>query len=320
MEWIAFSYSLPAKSSSSPRVALWRRLRRLGAVSPVSGLQVLPAQDQCLEDFQWLAQEIRHAGGQALVMRLLRFEGHSDQQLIEWFQSARKGEYMQIKQQAEELAHSATDMKQRDKTPRLREQLHRLRKQHAQVARIDYFQCPQGIEAAAALTQLEQALAPAPEVAPQLAPAKRSQYHDKHWVTRPRPHVDRLACAWLIRKFIDPQATIRYAQKPRSKEIPFDMDQGRFSHQGSLCTFETMLRTFELDEPALQAMAQLVHEIDLRDGRYARPETEGIDALLKGWLLSGLPDAQLEAHGIVLFEGLYHSLSQRSTQPKGGFS
>ena len=314
MEWIAFSYSLPAKSSSSPRVALWRRLRRLGAISPVSGLQVLPAQDQCLEDFQWLAREIKHAGGQALVMRIQRFEGHSDQQWIQWFQSARKEEYMQIKQQAEALGRGATGKEQRGREHKLREHLRQLRKQHAQVARIDYFQCPQGKEAAAALARLEHALSPKPEIAPQLAFAKTSQYRDKHWVTRPRPHVDRLACAWLIRKFIDPEAIIRYAQRPRVKEIPFDMDQGLFSHQGNLCTFETMIKTFKPDEPALQTMAQIVHEIDLRDGRYARPETEGIDALLKGWLLTGLPDTQLEAHGIVLFEGLYHALSQRSSQ------
>lgn len=317
MEWIAFSYSLPSKSGSSPRVALWRRLRRLGAVSPVSGLQVLPAQDQCLEDFQWLAQEIRHAGGQALVMHVQHFEGLSDQQLIKEFQAARKEDYMQIKQQAETFAHGATAMKQRDKAPRLREPLLKLRKQHAQVARIDYFQCPQGTEAAAALARLEQALSPEPEAVPKLASAQVSQYRSKQWVTRPHPHVDRLACAWLIRKFIDPEAIIRYAQRPRGNEIPFDMDQGLFSHQGNLCTFETMIKTFKLDEPALQTMAQIVHEIDLRDGRYARPETHGIDALLTGWRLADIPDAQLENQGAVLFEGLYQALSQLPRSRKG---
>jgi len=138
-----------------------------------------------------------------------------------------------------------------------------------------------------------------------------SAYRRKRWVTRPHPHVDRLACIWLIRRFVDAKAVIRYATRPRPGEIAFDMDEGEFGHQGNLCSFEKMLRAFGLDEPALRAMAEIVHEIDLRDGRYAWPEATGIDAILEGWRLSKWSDAELEARGIALFEGLYLSLSNR---------
>ncbi len=93
MDWIVFTYSLPTKLRSSPRVTLWRRLRRLGAIALAGGMQVLPARDECVEAFQWLAQEIRQAKGEALVMRVQQFEGWTDQQVIELFRQARKVEY-----------------------------------------------------------------------------------------------------------------------------------------------------------------------------------------------------------------------------------
>jgi hypothetical protein len=129
-------------------------------------------------------------------------------------------------------------------------------------------------------------------------------------VTRPHPHVDRLACAWLIRRFVNPRAQIRYSETPEPGEVAFDMPGAEFQHRGHLCTFEVMLKAFGLDDPALRAIAEIVHEIDLRDGRSARPEIAGVDAILTGWLV--LEDAEREAHGIALFEGLYVALSGAS--------
>ena len=130
-------------------------------------------------------------------------------------------------------------------------------------------------------------------------------------MTRPRPHVDRLACAWLIRRFVDPQAEIRYAAQAEEGEVSFDMRNAEIGHRGGLCTFETMLAAFGLaEDAALAAVAEIVHEIDLRDGAGARPEIPGIDAALRGWSAAGWTDAELERHGIALFEGLYLALQQ----------
>jgi hypothetical protein len=120
--------------------------------------------------------------------------------------------------------------------------------------------------------------------------------------------VDRLACAWLIRRFINPGAQIRYASTPEPEEVAFDMRGAPFGHRGNLCTFETMLKAFGLDDPGLRAIAEIVHEIDLRDGRYPRPEVPGVDAILKGWVT--YTDAEREAPGIALFDGLHAALSQ----------
>ncbi|HYN87569.1 MAG TPA: chromate resistance protein ChrB domain-containing protein [Ardenticatenaceae bacterium] len=310
MDWVVFAYSLPSKHSS-PRVTLWRRLRRRGVISPTGGVSILPARDDCIEAFHWLAEEIRQAEGDALVMRVQRFDGLSDQQVIELFREARRGDYAELDAQLAELEAATNELPDREALTHARETLARLRRQHADIVRIDYFDSPEGVHVAARRARLEATVAPQPLSAPHVASATLDEYRGRRWVTRPRPHVDRLACAWLIRRFIDPTAAIRYADQPEPEEVAFDMSGAQFGHTGNLCTFETMLRAFGLNEPALVVMAEIVHEIDLRDGRSVRPEIAGIDLVLNGWLLAGLADADLEGHGMALFEGLYTALRQQ---------
>ena len=314
MAWVVFSYSLPSKGRSSPRVAVWRRLRTLGAVSPKGGVHVLPARDECVEAFQWLAREVEQDKGEALLMRVERFEGLNDAQLIALFQEERKEDYAALDERAAGLEKTLTGSRKRD--PRddtqARELLGKLRREHGEIARIDFFDSPAGAQVASRLARIEEALAPGrPDDVP-IARANLSEYRNKRWVTRPSPHVDRLACAWLIRRFINPRAVIRYSTTPLPDEVPFDMSRGLFSHHGNLCTFETMAKVFGLDDSAVRAIAEIVHEIDLRDGRYVRPEVPGIDAVLRGWMSRA--DADREAHGIALFDGLYEALSQTTSR------
>ena len=180
---------------------------------------------------------------------------------------------------------------------------------------MDFFDAPEGSLVASKLARLAQALAPREATAVSVSSAPLAAYRDKRWVTRPRPHVDRLSCIWLIRRFINPQAVVRYSPTPEPGEVAFDMPHGEFTHRGHLCTFETMVHAFSLEDPSLQPMGEIIHEIDLRDGRYVHPETAGVDAVLKGWLLARLSDPELEAHGVALFEGLYADLSRRNRQP-----
>jgi hypothetical protein len=315
MRWVVFSYSLPSKAQSSPRVALWRRLRRLGAISPIGGIHVLPAREECLEAFQWLAEEVQHAKGEALVMRVEQFDGLSDAELMERFRQARVEDYTALEAQATELEARLRAERTPEERSLLREILERLRRQHSEVARIDFFEAPEGGLLTSRLGRIAQALSAGEGSAAPIASAAIEAYRETRWVTRPRPHVDRLACIWLIRRFINPAAVIRYATTPEPDEVAFDMREGAFGHRGNLCTFETMLSAFGLEDPNLQPMGEIIHEIDLRDGRYVHPETVGIDAVLKGWLLAGLADAELEAHGVALFEGLYADLSRRTRRP-----
>jgi hypothetical protein len=307
MEWIVFSYSLPS-NSSTPRVALWRRLRRLGAVTPTGSAYVLPALDECVEAFQWLAQETQQAGGEVLVMRVTQFDGLPDARLVEQFNQARAEEYEALAGQIATLAQSVAGNNEPDSW---RDALAKLQRQQMEIARVDYFQSPPGATVAGQLNQLAHQLLQPGENVSQIQQLSLADFQGRRWVTRPRPHVDRLACIWLIRRYVAATAVIHYTSQPEPDDIPFDMSAGTFSHQGNFCTFEVMLQTFGLEEPALAAMAEIVHEIDLRDGRFQRPETSGIDAILRGWLLAGLSDLELEASGKTLFDGLYATLSSQ---------
>jgi len=296
MHWIALSYSLPSGSSSSKRVAVWRRLQKLGAVSPTGSLYLLPAGDESQEAFDWLAQEIGEAGGEALVLRIDRLDGEAEGRLVEAFRAARDEDYQKLAAEAEEAGRSLQD-------------LEKLRRRLAEVVRIDFFHAPGRAAAAAALARLETLLGHGEAAARDIPAAGLESYRGRRWVTRPRPHVDRLACAWLIRRFVDPQAEIRYAETAGEGEVSFDMRGAELGHRGNLCTFETMIAAFGLgSDPALAALASIVHEIDLRDGTSARPEVPGVDAVLSGWSAAGWTDAELERHGIALFEGLYLAL------------
>ena len=305
MNWLVFSYSLPSKARSSPRVAVWRRLRALGAVSPKGGVYVLPGRPDCAEAFQWLAQEVEDAKGEALLMHVDRFEGMTDGALVALFQEARRKDYEALEARVAELQRS---LRARGAAGDARDALARLRREHADLARIDFFESPDAATVAAKLDRLERTLAPAQAAGGRVEPAAIAAYRGARWVTRPHPHVDRLACVWLIRRFVNPRAAVRYAATPEPDEVGFDMPGARFGHHGNSCTFETMARAFGLDDPGIRAIAEIVHEIDLRDGRSTRPEIAGVDAILRGW--SGLADAERETHGGALFEGLYASLGR----------
>ncbi len=312
MSWVVFSYSLSVKRASSARVSFWRRLQRMGAVTAKAGVYLLPPHDGCVEAFQWLAQEVQQIGGDAVVMRVDRFEGLPDAELVELFQETCRAKYAELEAEAADLEKSLRQGKKDLARAEGVEKLEKLRKRQAEVARVDFFNCPDAVKVNDLLRRIQEQLRPGHSSVAPIALKKLADYREARWVTRPRPHVDRLACAWLIRRFISPTAEIRYATRAESGEVGFDMRDARFGHEGNFCTFETMLTAFGLKEPGLQGLAEIVHEIDLRDGRYARPETSGLELILKGWLQAGLPDKEIEQRGIALFEGLFTALSRMS--------
>jgi hypothetical protein len=135
----------------------------------------------------------------------------------------------------------------------------------------------------------------------------------RRWVTRPRPHVDRIASAWLIKRFIDPEATFLFAGPNEfpSDAIPFDTPKAELSHVGDDCTFETLIKRAGLRDRRLTHLAQIVHEADLRDGKFPRDEARGIDLALRGFLAAYPDDNDVLAHGLALFEGLYAGASRK---------
>ena len=309
MAWLALTYSLPSKGSSNPRVAAWRRLQRLGAVSLPGGVYLLPEHEDSLESFGWLAQEIKHAQCDALVLRIATFEGLSEADIIGYFHDARRPEYEELAGQvADMLVALPNDMPQEKRLEAL-DSLEKLRKRHAEISKRDFFRTPEGADVAAKLAQLSARLTIDSTPSEAVEPVNPADFIGKVWVTRPRPFVDRLASAWLIRRFIDAGAVIAYRDAPEAGEVGFDMPKARFNHVGNLCTFEVLVAAFGLGASGLRALAEIVHDLDLHDGRYARPEAAGLEVVMSGWRQLPLTDEELETRGLGLFEGLYQALS-----------
>ncbi|MDQ7829210.1 MAG: chromate resistance protein [Armatimonadota bacterium] len=314
MAWLTFSSSLAGRRRSSDRVRLWRRLRRLGAVTGPTGVTVLPDRPETREAFAWLAQEVRRSGGEALVLHVRSFNGLQDRDLVRLFQEARRQDYRALERELRRLEaglHSRSDDPARRRAAAAR--LARLRQRQREIRRIDFFPVTEGRRVEAHLARLERRLTRVTAPGEPRIPRRRPEaFRGRRWVTRPRPYVDRLACIWFIRRFIDPNARVRYADRPRRGEVAFDMEGGEFTHVGPLCTFEVMVRAFGLSDEALTAIGEIVHELDLQDRRFVRAELAGVDAVLRGWHAAGWSDRVLEACGVALFDGLYRSLSART--------
>jgi hypothetical protein len=123
--------------------------------------------------------------------------------------------------------------------------------------------------------------------------------------------VDRTACIWLIRRYLDPEASFSFfgdpAEAPEGAEL-FDVVGARLSHRGEDCSFETFLKDYDLEDPVLGEIAEIIHDADLMDEKYARPESEGLDAIVRGMQLSLPDDLTLSSHTDALYDGLYADL------------
>jgi len=132
------------------------------------------------------------------------------------------------------------------------------------------------------------------------------------WVTRAGVFVDRIASAWLIQRFVDPEARFAFTSEtryqPRPGELRFDMFGGEYTHEGDRCTFETLCSRFGLEDPALAVLAEIVHDIDLKDDKYGRAETPGVLSMLKGIAVTTQDDDERLERGAGLFDGLYATL------------
>lgn len=298
MDWLVFACTFPP-GRSSPRVAVWRRLQREGAVAPKAGLYLLPVRPACVEALDWIANEARAEGGEPLMIRAAAIEGIEERQLVALFMAARRQDYEALsariaaaeRQVEEEQPQGAGPLLQR-----LRTELHAIR-------RIDYFESPESETVERRLDDVARRLV-GETLAPSVTRRSPADYQGRTWSTRPSPFVDRLASAWLIRRFIDPAATIRYAPGVRAGEVGFDLPGGEFEHVGNRCTFEVMVEAFGVEHPGLPRIAEIVHEIDLHDGRYARPECAGVEAVLAGLRDSGQSDEQVETAALTLFDAL----------------
>jgi hypothetical protein len=273
--WLLLIHQLPP-TPSYLRVKIARRMQRIGAVAIKNTVYVLPAADNALEDFQWTIGEIRAGGGEANLFEARVIEGLTDGEVEQLFNAARDEDYEEIADEARQLGQSGAAGQQ------LASDISRLRKRVADVRAIDFFGAPKGHVVVALLEELTRHLTDAAR--PATEPATEETYRARTWVTRAGVHVDRMASAWLIRRFIDPESTFKFVTAKqytlKDRELRFDMFDAEFTHDGDRCTFEVLLDRMRLHDPALRAIADVVHDIDLKETKFDRPETAGIAVLV----------------------------------------
>jgi hypothetical protein len=293
---------------------VWRRLRSLGAVPLKRSAYLLPDTPERYEDFQWLAQEIQREGGDATLIRVQQIENMGPEQIRRLFHEPRDHDYRQLAMRYRKVLQRL-DRKSAAKSGRAQEEIARLAKEHQRIRDIDFLDAPGGAE----VRRLEEVIAmrsrSAEKVRREEAPTlDLTKLRGRRWVTRPRPHIDRIASAWLIKRFIDPQAQFVFAPPAEFPKdaIPFDAPGVELSHQGEDCTFETLVKRARLRDRRLTRLAELVHEADLRDGKYPNEEARGIDVAVRALLAASPDDHQVLGNGMTLFEGLYTNTPRKS--------
>ncbi len=308
-------------------MSLWRKFKQLGAVSLKNSVYIIPSTERTYENFQWLSQEIYTMGGEATLVKTRGIENLDDEEIVGLFNASRDSDYSGLIKACEALLKKSSKLKETVPAEEdgLSKELNQIAKKLKALQEIDFFIAPLGREANKLLQRCTSTLkAKRQRLQPgAFTPLKKENFQGKTWVTRKRPHVDRLASAWLIRRFIDPHAHFLFqtAGEPiPDGAIPFDMLGGELSHQGEDCTMETLLKRFAVKEPAAWEIARIVHDIDLKDGKYGKEEAKGITLLLKGMADMQHADASMLEEGIRLFDYLYRALKKdnKSRSKKAG--
>lgn len=316
-KWLLLLHQLPAKPAYA-RVKVWRRLQSLGAVTVKNAVHALPDNSETREDFAWLAKEIAESGGEALVCEAELVEGLTDDELRATFERVRNEDYERIAAEAAALATRLDEESSDAAAAEVAAQVIRLRRHLLETRAIDFFGARARDAADRSLAALEARLQEGsdmsePTSAPQTAGA--DALRGKVWVTREAVQIDRIASAWLIRRFIDPGARFKFvpgrAYLPRTGEVRFDMFEGEYTHEGDRCTFEVLLQRAGLHDPALTAIGEIIHDIDLKDGKYGREETAGIRIVMAGIAAGQRDDEERLARGGAVLDDLYHSLGTR---------
>ena len=203
----------------------------------------------------------------------------------------------------------------------LTQRVRRLRERYDETDRLDFLDVNQRADAAALLDQLDQRTGRRPPMPPaaDTTHLDRARYRGRTWITRPRPGVDRMSSAWLIRRFIDPKAQFVFGD-PNNNALatPFDTFEAEFGHHGTHCSFETLCERFGIRDAAVQRVGRIVHDLDLKEATYREPEASTVGRLVEGFRRAHADDDALLRAGIEMFEALYQSMTNESTRTRSG--
>ncbi len=311
--WLLLLHQIPRKPDYL-RVKVWRRLQKLGAVSIKNAVYALPRSEERNEDLQWVIREIVAGGGEATLVEANLVQGLRDDEVEALFNRARDADYEELSKQIRVVSKLFPKRgKLKDETRRkILTEVERIERWLEEIVAIDFFHASGRETSSSLLEELREKLSDEPVVA---ADAKPEVFQGRTWVTRKGIHVDRMASAWLIRRFIDSSAKFKWVPPkgylPREGELRFDMYEAEFTHVGNLCTFEVLLQRTGLNDRALQTIAEIVHDIDVKDDQYQRPETAGVASLVAGIALTSGDDDERLARASATLDQLYEVFTRK---------
>jgi hypothetical protein len=316
--WLLLIHQLPAKPAYL-RVKIWRRLQSMGAIAVKNAVHALPMNEETQEDFEWLLREIVEGGGEAFLCEARLIDGLSDEEVRTLFDKARDADYGEIVKETRGLTKSVRPKAKAGTIAEHRAQAARLRKRLAEVVAIDFFGAIGRETAEGLLGSLETRLSEDEPVTSKTTAdgpaADIGELRSRTWVTRQGVYVDRIASAWLIRRFIDPEARFKFVAgkgyRPEPGELRFDMFEAEFTHEGDKCSFEVLLDRAGPKDGALRAIGEIVHDIDLKDGKFGRTEVAGIKTLIEGISVATKDDAERIERGTEVFNNLYEYFKKK---------
>ncbi|HMK61186.1 MAG TPA: chromate resistance protein ChrB domain-containing protein [Dissulfurispiraceae bacterium] len=318
MRWLMFFYSVPSRPVSN-RMKVWRKLMKSGAVHLKGSVYILPDNEEHYETLQWLASEVSGMKGEAAFVRIAKIETMKEHEIMALFDEQRANDYRNIGKTLDVLERRLGSIQKgsgaRD-VKGLSAQSAKFVREYEQIAAVDFFRSGEGKAMGKRIDALRTQLAGLSGL-----PVKKEalisgravkDYQGRVWVTRTKPFIDRMASAWLIRRFIDGRASFGFIDEKEidkldRNSVAFDIRDGEFTHSGDMCTFEVIIKAFGLRDKALRKIAEIVHDLDMKDDKYKAGEARGLEDILAGIRKSARDDADALERGMAVFEMLYIS-------------
>ena len=294
--------------ATTQRVRASRRLRKTGAVAVRPGVYALPDSAEGRAALASAAHEVTRQRGSALPCVLTWLDSGDEAKLRARYEQERNRRRQRLLKHIHDLEHTLAPSSRLSATSR--------RTAHARLARLRKH-LDRAPTAAAQVGQSSEATQPVFST-----PSRATPHRGRTWVTRRGVLIDRIASAWLIQRFIDREAQFRFVSpgEPSAPgELRFDMAEADFGHEGDRCTFETLVARFGAADPALRQLAEIIHDLDLRDGKYGRNEAPGVALVIAGLAAAEPGDAARISQGRWLFDSLYAAMRPGPTPrlPKG---
>lgn len=309
--WLILVHRIPPRPLYL-RAKMRQRLADVGAVAVKNSVYLLPHGADALEDLQWIAQEIVTGGGDAHLFEGDFVDGVASDSAESQFREARNADYEALAADAHAAMKAARSAAA---AAELAAAHVRLMRRFEEIRRIDFFDAEKRA-AEEALAAIEKRLQKDQQKETRMLKAN-PDLRGKTWVTRPGVKVDRMASAWFIRRFVDPKARFRFAEPASPKkdgELRFDMVGGDFTHEQDRCTFETLIGRVGLPDKGVRAIAEIVHDLDLKDGKYGRNEAAGVRMMLDGLMARTDSDDERIERALVIFDDLHEALGSKSAK------